>query len=276
MNTLLHISDTHFGTVKPKVGQALLQFASQQAPELVLLSGDITQRARRRQFAAARGFLARLPAPVVAVPGNHDIPLFNLLARLCDPYRNYRQELVQELEPEFQSPSLLVIAVNTTRRQRHIDGEVSRRQIDQVARRLRRAQPGQLRIVMQHHPVRAVEDSDIANLLIGREQAVPAWVDAGMDILLAGHIHLPYVLPLQGSQGRVAWTAQAGTALSRRTRGTVPNSVNLIRYSPATNTAAATRCCTVERWDYNPRSSDFTLAASHNLRFSAAEHPTDC
>ncbi|WP_116367437.1 metallophosphoesterase family protein [Parahaliea mediterranea] len=271
MNTVLHLSDPHFGTEQPAVQRALLDFAARQAPEVVLLSGDITQRARRSQFAAARQFMAALPAPVVAVPGNHDIPLFNLAARLLNPYGNYRRALGENLAPTFESASLLVLGVNSSRPARHVDGEVSAEQVAQVAARLRRADAGQLRIVMQHHPVRAQEPSDLDNLLIGRDVAVPAWVDAGMDLLVAGHIHLPYVQPLAGSGQRQAWTAQAGTALSRRVRGAVPNSVNLIRYDAAGN-AAKTACrhrrCCVERWDYSEQDGAFTVVAQHDLAFT--------
>src|SRR5690606_15347061 len=120
----------------------------------------------------------------------------------------------------LETPELLVVGVNTTRPARHKDGEVSAAQIERVAQRLRQASAAQLRVVMLHHPVRAVEESDVSNLLIGREQAVPAWVDAGMDLLLAGHIHLPYQVPLQGNcSERRAWAIQAGTGISQRVRG---------------------------------------------------------
>ncbi|MCB1676167.1 MAG: metallophosphoesterase [Halioglobus sp.] len=264
---LLHISDTHFGTVVEAVREALLRFARLQKPDIVLLSGDITQRARRGQFVSARHFIWQLACPVLAVPGNHDIPLFNLLARWLHPYGNYRAVLGEDLEPEFENDSLLLVGVNTTRAARHKNGEVSQQQIARVTRRLHRARPGQLRVVMQHHPVRAVEESDVSNLLIGRERAVPAWVDAGMDILLAGHIHLPYVRPLQGATGRKGWTVQAGTALSRRIRGAVPNSVNLIRYEQTVAALPGSTSrgrCVLERWDY-------AQAAAYFVRVEAGE-----
>jgi 3',5'-cyclic AMP phosphodiesterase CpdA len=253
----LQISDPHFGTEQPEVLDALLHMAKTQDLEVVLLSGDITQRARRSQFDAARAFVAKLPCPVVAVPGNHDIPLFNLAARFTDPYGNYRRVFGPDLEPQFESESLLVIGVNTTRASRHKDGEVSAEQVARVAERLRSARPEQLRVVMQHHPVKAVSESDVSNLLIGREQAVPIWVDAGLDLLIGGHIHLPYVWPIHGQageSGRRAWTAQAGTAVSDRVRGDVPNSVNLITH----HMRDGQHCCAVERWDYAAESMMFT------------------
>src|SRR5690606_26580013 len=107
MTCVLHISDTHFGTEFPDVVEALVALARDQAPELVVLGGDITQRARRGQFEAAGRFVARLPAPVLAVPGNHDIPLFNLLARWRAPYGGYRRIFGHDLEPVYESPGLL-------------------------------------------------------------------------------------------------------------------------------------------------------------------------
>lgn len=210
MMRVLHISDTHFGTEREPVVHALHALADTLRPDLVVLGGDITQRARRGQFAAARRFIQALQRPVLAVPGNHDIPLFNLAARLFDPYGNYRRALGAVLEPVYEDDRLLAIGVNSTRAARRKNGEVSRTQAQRVAQRLRDARPGQLRVVALHHPVHAMVESDQRNLLIGREFAVPAWVDAGVDLILGGHIHLPYVAPLHGKAGeagRRAWTA---------------------------------------------------------------------
>ena len=246
MTRILHLSDLHFGTENHAVTEALLRLGEELQPSLHLLSGDITQRARRGQFAAARAFIERLQAPVLAVPGNHDLPLFNLPARLLNPYGNYRRAFGSQLEPVLETDQLLVACVNTTRAARHKNGEVSAVQIRRVEQQLRQARSTQLRIVMMHHPVRAVEETDVDNLLIGRDQAVPAWVDAGMDLLLAGHIHLPYQVLLGGSHPeRRAWAIQAGTGISERVRGAIPNSVNVIEYSPGTP-----RRCRLTRWDH--------------------------
>ena len=261
MIRLLHLSDPHFGTEQPEVMAALLAFAAERRPDLTLLTDDITQRARAEQFRRARAFADQLPAPVLSVPGNHDLPLFNLVGRLFNPYGHYRNHISNELEPVYESSRLLVIGVNSTRPQRHKNGELSERQIERVSRLLRSARSDQLRIVIQHHPVRAIEASDKANLLINHERIVPRWIDAGMDLLLAGHIHLPYVRPLNGHGQRQAWTAQAGTALSSRVRGNIPNSVNLIEHS----TDGLFHHCAVERWDYAETSGDFRLYSHTDL-----------
>jgi 3',5'-cyclic AMP phosphodiesterase CpdA len=268
MTTLLQISDAHFGTEQPPVVQALLQLARVDAPDLVVMSGDITQRARRRQFAAARAFIAELkPAALLTIPGNHDIPLFNLALRAFAPYANYSRAFGENLEPVFESPHLLVIGVNTTRPQRHKDGELSEQQIERVTHHLQRAAPSQLRIIVVHQPVLAIRKSDEDNLLDGHRQAVPAWAAAGGDIIMGGHIHLPYVRSMQTTFGvlsRDIWTVQAGTAVSSRIREGITNSVNVIRC----NGDEAPRRCVVERWDYVPTLSRFEQHSSQELTFA--------
>jgi 3',5'-cyclic AMP phosphodiesterase CpdA len=261
MTAILHISDPHFGTERPGVLDALNTLIIDRRPELVILSGDVTQRARPWQFEAARRFIAQLPAPVLVIPGNHDIPLYNLPMRWLRPYRNYCMAMGPELEPVYESDRILAIGLNTTRPSRHKDGEVSSEQIERVARRLATARTGQLRMVVLHHPVRAKVESDLSNLLHGREEAVAAWVDAGADLLLAGHIHLPYVMPLARRDSRVAWAVQAGTALSSRVRGDVSNSVNLILHDPVD----LNQPCLVERWDHDDAQSAFCMIQRHEL-----------
>jgi predicted MPP superfamily phosphohydrolase len=264
VTVLLQISDAHFGTEQPAVLQALVVLNRVIQPNAVVVSGDITQRARRSQFAAARRFIDTLHAPhLLAIPGNHDIPLFNPVARLLHPYANYRQALGHELEPVLEAPLLLVIGVNTTRPRRHKDGEVSILQIERVASRLRQATREQLRIVVVHQPVHVIRDSDIANLLHGHEAAVLAWSRAGADIVMGGHIHLPYVRPLAEhfpSLPRRMWAVQAGTAVSSRIRDNVSNSVNVLRHS-----LNAIDRCDVERWDFDAVSGEFKAIERHQL-----------
>ncbi|HZA97110.1 MAG TPA: metallophosphoesterase [Burkholderiaceae bacterium] len=269
MTTLLQISDAHFGTEQPPVVQALLQLAHADVPDLVVMSGDITQRARRHQFAAARAFIEQLkPAALLTIPGNHDIPLFNLALRAFAPYANYSRAFGENLEPVFESPHLLVIGVNTTRPQRHKDGELSAQQIERVTQQLQRAAASQLRIIVVHQPVLAIRKSDEDNLLDGYRQAVPAWAAAGGDIIMGGHIHLPYVRSMRttfGALPRDLWTVQAGTAVSSRLREGITNSVNVIRC----NGDQSPRRCVVERWDYVPTLSRFEQHSNQELTFAA-------
>ena len=257
MSVLLQISDTHFGTEQPLVVEAVVALAAQQRPDIVVLSGDITQRARPAQFRAAKVFVDRLGAPVLAVPGNHDIALFDLWARLTRPYARYTRVFGANLEPVFSSPDLLVIGVNTTRAWRHKHGEVSTAQIDRVATLLTAASPQQLRVVVVHQPAAVPQAEERYNLLRGHHAALQVWSAAGADLVLGGHIHLPYALALDGLARRL-WVLQAGTAVSSRTRPEAPNSVNILRWGAASSAAGdqaqtgseAGKYCVIEQWDF--------------------------
>ncbi|MDM0015505.1 metallophosphoesterase [Variovorax sp. J22P168] len=276
MTVLLQISDPHFGTEREPVAQALEQLARTQRPDLVVLSGDITQRATRAQFRLARAFVDRLGAPsLLSIPGNHDIPLFGLGTRLLNPYGRYLEAFGPTLEPLFESVDCLVLGVNTTRWYRHKDGEVSASQVERVARRLELATPQQLRVVVVHQPVAVTLPEDATNRLHGRDVAVARWSAAKADLVLGGHIHLPFVRPLAQdfpSCHRWTWAVQAGTAVSTRLRRGAPNSVNLIRW-----TGAVPRSCTVERWECEAGTARFVLATTDTLPLgerSSVEHGT--
>lgn len=273
MSVLLHVSDPHFGTEQAPVVEALVALAHRERPDLVVLSGDITQRARPAQFRAARAFVDRLDAPWLAIPGNHDIALFDLLSRTIRPYARYRAAFGDVLEPCHDSADLLVVGVKTTRRVRHKHGEVSAEQVERVAQRLRAARDEQLRVVVVHQPIAVPAGPDEANLLRGREPAVQSWVAAGADLVLGGHIHLPFVMPLPGAS-REAWVVQAGTAVSSRVRPGVPNSVNVLRWERAVGPAAgeagrAGGLVTVEQWDHAAHSGAFERRAVTRLCPSA-------
>ncbi|WP_085317328.1 metallophosphoesterase family protein [Derxia lacustris] len=264
MSRLLFLSDPHFGTERAPVVAALIALAQALRPDLLVLAGDITQRARRRQFAAARDFVDALGAAArVVLPGNHDLPLFNLWRRWRAPYANHCAAFGPELEPAFESAELLVLGVNTTRPARHKDGEVSAAQIARVAARLAQARPGQLRIVVTHQPLLAIEESDRANLLHGHRAAAQAWTEAGADLLLGGHVHLPYVRPLAPpGAARAAWVVQAGTAVSARVRAGVPNSVWLLGWARDGDGPAA---CRADRYDFDAATGRFARVERHAL-----------
>jgi len=262
MSVLLQISDPHFGTEQPLVAEALVTLAKQQRPDLLVLSGDITQRARPAQFAAARAFMDRLESPMLAVPGNHDIPLVNVWARLRCPYAAHVAAFGDDLEPVYKSSDLMAICVNTTRPWRHKHGEVSALQIERVARLLEDATVGQLRVVVVHQPIAVARPQDAANLLRGHTAALQRWAAAGADIVMGGHIHLPYVMALP-NLARQMWVVQAGTAVSSRVRRGVPNSVNLLRWGSASESG----CCHVEQWDFSVASKAFVRHKVTEIRF---------
>lgn len=267
MTVFAHISDTHFGTEQPAVTEALRTWVKEQGADVVILSGDITQRARTAQFAAARAFCDSLGvAHLLTLPGNHDIPLYNVFARMFYPYAGYQAVFGKELEPVLELPDALVIGVNTTRPERHKDGVVSRRQIKRVAERLEVQPRERLRIVVTHQPACVMRPEDEKDRLHGGEAAVQAWSAAGADLVLGGHIHLPYLSDtcslVKGVSGKL-YCLQAGTAVSHRVRFNTPNSVNLVRWtSPA---AGEARKCRVERWDFDLADGRFEMTHPYDL-----------
>lgn len=275
MAALLHLSDPHFGTERPRVVEALLRCVAQQAVSVVVISGDITQRARRAQFRRAQTFIDRLReivpgAPVLVLPGNHDIPLFNLPARLLHPFAGFRRAFGTDLEPSYEDARIQIQLVNTVSRWRHTDGVVGAAQVARVARRLAQARAGQLRVVVTHQPAAVVREADAPDLLRGHAAAIRDWSLAGADLLLGGHIHLPYIhladahaAQADGTPARGMWVVQAGTALSSRIRHEAGNSFNLIRYGAAGARVGkpVARACTVERWDYIDDEDHFVCRA---------------
>jgi 3',5'-cyclic AMP phosphodiesterase CpdA len=254
---LLQVSDPHFGTERPAIVEALVRMAQALKPQVLLMSGDITQRATAAQFRAAQAFVQRLQVPHgVVVPGNHDIPLWHLPLRLLQPYARYRTAFGDELEPCLDTEDLLLLALNTTRWWRHEDGQLSTAQIDRVARRLAQARPDQRRVVMVHQPLVVTRPEDHKNRLHGHDAALRAWGAAGVDLIVGGHIHLPFVQALPSG----GWAVQAGTAVSSRVRAGAPNSVNVIRIE-----AGARERAVVERWDHDPTLATFTPREWHHL-----------
>ena len=249
MSVILQISDPHFGSEVPEVVEALARMTEGLRPDLTVLSGDITQRAHAAQFATAKAFMNRIGGPLLAVPGNHDISLLNLWARVVKPYGHHRASFGEALEPRFETRELLVLGVNTTRARRHKNGEVSATQVARVAGQLARASADQLR--------------DEPDRLIGHTSAQQAWAAAGADVVMGGHIHLPYVMPLPGLP-RPMWAVQAGTAVSSRVRRGVPNSVNVLRWS------AGERVCVVEQWDHSAGQQAFVLQLATRLDVARA------
>ena len=263
MSTLIQISDPHFGTEQPPVVAALLAFVRRVQPLAAVLSGDITQRARRAQFAAAKRFVDRARRPSLPrYSGQSRYPALQCRRARVLSLRGFERVFGSVLEPQLESDAFKLICLNTTRPSRHKDGEISDEQIERVARQLREANGGQLRIVVTHQPVHVLRASEVHNRVHGYHEAVQAWADAGADIIMGGHIHLPYVASLDEhfpELSRRCWAVQAGTAVSHRVRAKHPNSVNLIHYS------AGSEQCSVERWDYDATSASFRCVDTHEL-----------
>jgi 3',5'-cyclic AMP phosphodiesterase CpdA len=267
MSILLHISDTHFGTEQPAVVAALKVLARERLPDILVFSGDITQRARPTEFESARRLCDEMGIPaMMALPGNHDIPLLDVVSRVMQPYRNYLRAFGPVLAPTLTTDDFLVIGVNTTRPSRHKNGEVSPEQVHRVADQLQAARPRQLRVVVTHQPAAVVRPEDEHDRLRGAELALQAWSRAGADLVLGGHIHLPYVADLRALREptpRPMWCVQAGTAVSTRVRHGTCNSVNLIHWNGTP--PGQPRSCRVERCDYRAEKGWFEMATDEVL-----------
>jgi 3',5'-cyclic AMP phosphodiesterase CpdA len=222
MRTIVHLSDLHFGRVDMRLIEALTSVVTATNPDLVAVSGDLTQRARPTQFLEARAFLDRLPFPRLVVPGNHDISLYNPLARFINPLDRYRRFITDDLAPMFADDEMVVVGLNSARSAVMAGrGRLSAQQVARAAERLRSVPPGHLRIVVTHHPF-DLPETYLAAHLVGRSQmAMTALAPAGADVFLAGHLHVSHVgrtALRYRIAGHDALVVQAGT-MSTRVRG---------------------------------------------------------
>ena len=229
MRSIAHISDLHFGREDPVVAAGLLSELERVRPSLVIVSGDLTQRARRAQFKAAARFLGDLPAPVLVVPGNHDIPLFDVLRRALSPLGRYRRFVTGDLAPRFDDAELCVLGLNTARPDRWKDGVIDEDQIALLRERFASAGEGRLRLLVTHHPFVPRPDDPEPALVRNGVEALAAAADSHGDLSLAGHLHLGYLADVRpaGERTRRVMVVQAGTAISKR-RPHEPNSYNLL------------------------------------------------
>jgi predicted MPP superfamily phosphohydrolase len=227
--SIAHISDPHFGTSTPEKILALTNVLQELSPGYVVLSGDITQRARKDQFLAARRFCDSLsPLDVIAVPGNHDIPLFNLPARLISPYGGFTKHFGFPLTFSRKKDFVELMGINSTHPLRHVQGQFG----DKGRQALRSFSDDSLvRIVVAHHPLDCPKHVDEKNILKDAPETLKALEDAKVDIIMGGHIHDPLVrlsAIRYPQSARPFVVVQAGTCLSSRTRAKAPNSFNLL------------------------------------------------
>jgi 3',5'-cyclic AMP phosphodiesterase CpdA len=230
---ILHLSDLHFGTERPECLVAIQEFCQQQQPEAVVVSGDLTQRARYFEFFHCKQFLDSLNCPYLVVPGNHDIPLYHVWNRIFNPFSRY-QLFFGQMEMTLETEHFYLIGVNSIRRRYHTRGHISLEQIQQIDQILKQAPTHKLKVIAAHQPFYADPD-DLHGIkdcpVLGR-MALEVWSQSGLNALLHGHLHQPAVYDLndlyQLGVAHPVLDIHAGTATSYRLHHAASNSFNLI------------------------------------------------
>ena len=236
MARIAHLSDLHFGAHDPQIVAATEAWLSEQKPDLIVISGDFTQRARVDQFRQASAYLTRLRTAgfrTLAVPGNHDVPLFDVVRRFAAPLDRYKRYIDSDLCPGFETDEVAVLGINTARSLTFKDGRINHDQIAILQDRFAAVAPAKTRILVTHHPLYAMPIGAGGELseAVGRHRdAIKAVCEAGVHLALAGHFHRTYADAAQkmvDNAGSVL-VIQAGTATSTRLRNSELQSFNWI------------------------------------------------
>jgi 3',5'-cyclic AMP phosphodiesterase CpdA len=259
MRTIVHLSDLHFGRLDPKVVAPLIATIDALRPDLVAISGDFTQRARRSQFKAARAFLDALPCARLVVPGNHDVPFFDIARRFLRPLARYRRFISGDLEPMYADDQIVALGLNSARSATFGRGRLNPGQIQRATDRLRAVDPHLIKVIVTHHPF-DLPDQYGADHLVGHARAAMAqFASAGADLFLAGHLHVSHIghtAERYKIAGHSALVVQAGT-LSARLRGE-PNSFNVVRLNRPQ--------IAIARWTWDEPQRTFVEAAARDFR----------
>ena len=231
MRTIAHLSDLHFGRVDEALLAPLTEFLHAARPDVLVVSGDLTQRAKAKEFIAAREFLDTFSMPKIIVPGNHDVPLYDVLRRFLGPLARYKHYITTDMEPFFIDNEIAVLGINSARSLVVKGGRVNNEQLERVHARLSTLDDKLVKILVTHHPFDLPAHMSKDHLIGRARKAMKAFANCGVDVLLGGHMHSTEAITTDGRYKQGMYSAlsiQAGTATSTRHRGEV-NSFNLLR-----------------------------------------------
>src|SRR6202163_3378118 len=264
MRTVAHLSDPHFGRIERATVQAWISTVAEARPDIVVVSGDLTQRAKEREFQEARQSLEALPLPQIVVPGNHDVPFYNVIARALKPLRNYQRYITKDLEPFYSDDEIAIVGINTARSLSFKNGRINRQQVARSCVRLEACGENRTRIIVSHHPFDLPETHEVHGLVGRAHMAMAGFALCRIDLILSGHLHISstsesaarYKIP-----GHSALVIHAGTATSTRARGEL-NSFNIIHVD---RSSVAIQCLT-----WNRERGSFLLSATAHFRRAPA------
>lgn len=239
--SILQISDLHFGApFLPEVAEEVLVCCDKLSPDLLVVNGDLTQRARREQFEAARDYIARFPKiPQLVIPGNHDVPLYHVSRRLRDPHKLYREIISEDLNPILHLEHAVVVGIDSTAPRSAIsNGRINSWQLERCEEVFNNTPPGIARIVVAHHHFAPAPDYLRDTAMQKAKRAMAKFEDLNVDLILGGHLHRAYIgnsLDFYPGVDRTRGViiVQSGTTTSRRGRGREEekNSFNFIQIS---------------------------------------------